>query len=390
MAGSTTRKKAIVVGGGIGGLTAALALQRAGIKVVVLERTGSLDQLTLGAGVHLWSNAIRALQQIDFADTVVKIGTEVNTHRYLTWRGTQLGLLRVNEFSAELGAPTVGLSRPELHRALVDALEPGVLRLGAEFIGFEQNTKRVVARMADGSSEQGDVLIGADGIKSMVRAQLHGQSQPHYSGNTAWRGIVDFTDPETPPGEMRIYWGPGARILHYHVSDQKLYWLALVKSPPRVQDPASGRKSAVLDVYQGWPDHIRRMLEATDESAILRTDIIDRDPLKHWGLDRVTLLGDAAHPMTPDMAQGAGQAIEDAVSLAAALVRTPDSVEALRDYEQRRISRANEFVKTSRIVSKMSLMDAPLLCTVRNQIVLRTVYAIQSAGKARKDLTPQL
>lgn len=382
--------KVIIVGGGIGGLTAALAVQRAGMEVVVLERAKSVDDLSLGAGVHLWSNALRALQSIGMAEAVADIGMQVTAHRYLTWKGQSLGHLRVDVVSAELGAPTVGVSRPKLHRTLLDALDDKVLRLGAECVGFEQNTLRVVARMADGGEEQGDVLIGADGIKSVVRQQLHGWTEPHYSGLTAWRGICDFAHPRIPLQEMCIYWGPGARILHYHVSDQRLYWLALVKSPPRQIDPEGRRRAAVTERFRGWPRQIQAMLAATGEAAILRTDIVDRDPLKRWGWDRVSLLGDAAHPMTPDMAQGAGQAIEDAVSVGDALQRATDPVAGLRDYEQRRIDRANGFVKTSRIVNRMSLMETPIMCAVRNQVALRTVYAIQAAGKARKDLTPVL
>lgn len=382
--------RVIVVGGGIGGLTAALALQHAGMEPVVLERAESVEDLSLGAGVHLWCNALRALQKIDMAEAVAAIGIQMTAHRYLTWQGQSLGNLRVGAVSAGVGAPTVGVSRPELHRTLVEALGEKVLRLGAECVGFEQNTQRVVARLADGDEEQGDVLIGADGIKSVVRQELHGWTEPHYSGLTAWRGICDYIDPSIPVGEMCIYWGPGARILHYHISGQRLYWLALVKSPPRLKDPDGGRKAAVTERYRGWPRHIQGMIAATDETAILRTDIVDRDPLKRWGWDRVTLLGDAAHPMTPDMAQGAGQAIEDGVSVASALLRATDPVAGLRDYERRRLERANGFVKTSRIVNRMSLMEAPVMCAVRNQMALRTVYAIQAAGKARKDLMPAL
>jgi 2-polyprenyl-6-methoxyphenol hydroxylase-like FAD-dependent oxidoreductase len=248
----------------------------------------------------------------------------------------------------------------------------------------------VVVRLADGGEERGDILIGADGIKSVVRQQLHGWTEPHYSGITAWRAICDYESPQIPVGEMCIYWGPGARILHYHVSGQRLYWLSLVKSPPRLRDPEGGSKAAVTERYRGWPRQVEGMLAATDETAILRTDIVDRDPLKRWGQDRVTLLGDAAHPMYPDMAQGAGQAIEDAICLAGTLRRAADPVSALQDYEERRRDRANGFVKTSRIVNRMSLMQAPVMCAVRNQVALRTVYAIQAAGKVRKDLTPAL
>lgn len=382
--------RAIIVGGGIGGLTAAIALRQAGHQAVVLERAKSIDHVALGAGVHLWTNALQALQAIDLAGQVAAAGTTVTAHRYLSWQGRPLGSLKVAEVSGELGAPTVGLSRPELHRTLASTLQDGVVRFNAEFTGFEQSPRRVVARLADGSEEQGDILIGADGIRSVVRQQLHGPAEPHYSGITAWRAICDFTSPQVAVGEMCIYWGPGARILHYHVSGQRLYWLSLVKSPPRQRDPEGASKAAVSAHYLGWPRHVQEMLAATEEAAILRTDIVDRDPLRRWGQDRVTLLGDAAHPMYPDMAQGAGQAIEDAVSLAAALRDAADPVAALRDYEQRRIRRANGFVKTSRAVNKMSLMRAPVMCAVRNQVALRTVYAIQAAGKARKDLTPAL
>jgi 2-polyprenyl-6-methoxyphenol hydroxylase-like FAD-dependent oxidoreductase len=382
--------RVVIVGAGIGGLTTAIALRHSGIDAVVLDKAARAEDLAKGAGVHLWSNALRALQHIDLGEQVAAIGTQVTAHRYLHWQGRQLGELDLAALGGEIGAPSVGVSRPELHRLLLETLGTEALRLDAELIGFEQNTQRVVARLADGGSERGDLLIGADGITSMVRRQLHGPAQPKYSGITAWRGITDYTDPMIPIGEMRIYWGPGARILHYHVSGQRLYWLALVKSPPRVPDPAAGRKAAVQEVYRGWPAHIQRMLTATAPEAILRTDIVDRDPLQHWGFERTTLLGDAAHPMTPDMAQGAGQAIEDAVCLARVLKHAADPATALREYEQRRMTRANEFVKTSRIVNRMSLLEAAPLRAVRDNVVLRTVYALQSAGKARTDLIPQL
>jgi 2-polyprenyl-6-methoxyphenol hydroxylase-like FAD-dependent oxidoreductase len=382
--------RVIIIGAGIGGLTAAVALRQAGLDVVVLERNKSAENLSVGAGVHLWTNALQALRTIGMTDAVAAAGTPVTAHRYLSWQGRPLGVLRVGEVSGELGAPTVGLSRGELHRTLLGALGDGVLRFDAECVGFEQSPRRVVVRLAGGGEERGDILVGADGIKSVVRQQLHGWTEPHYSGITAWRAICDYDSPQMPVGEMCIYWGPGARILHYHVSGGRLYWLSLVKSPPRLKDPAGGSKAAVTERYRGWPRHVRGMLEATDEAAILRTDIVDRDPLKRWGQDRVTLLGDAAHPMYPDMAQGAGQAIEDAICLAGTLRRAADPVAGLRDYEERRRDRANGFVKTSRIVNRMSLMEAPVMCAVRNQVALRTVYAIQAAGKVRKDLTPAL
>ncbi|MFF0153633.1 FAD-dependent oxidoreductase [Micromonospora sp. NPDC005203] len=379
-------RRVVIVGAGIGGLTTAIALRRIGIDVVVIERAGA-DELAKGVGVHLWSNAIRALQHIDLADQVAEIGTEVTAHRNLDWRGRRLGSFDLAALSDEFGAPSVGMSHPDLHRLLLQTLGPDVLRLNSELIGFEQNTQRVVARLADGSVERGDLLIGADGIASMVRRQLHGPTKPRYSGMAAWHGITDYTDPQIPVSEMRTYWGPGARILHYHVTGQRLYWLAMLKSPPCMPEPPAGRQAAVLKTYRGWPAHIQRMIAATEPDAILRNDVVDRDPLQHWGFERASLLGDAAHPMTPDMAQSAGQAVEDAVCLAGILKAAADPVAALREYEQRRTGRANEFVRTSRMVSRMSVLDAARLRVVGDNVVLRAVHAIQrSRSKARTDL----
>jgi 2-polyprenyl-6-methoxyphenol hydroxylase-like FAD-dependent oxidoreductase len=390
MAGTSSPSRAVIIGGGLGGLTAALALRRIGMEVVVFERAPSLDAIQLGAGLHLWSNALLALQHVGVAEAVAAVGTEMSAQRYLSWRGRPLGALDVAALSAELGAPTVGLSRPAIHKVLVDALDGENLRLGAELTGFELGRRNVTARFADGSEEQGDVLVGADGINSVVRRQLHGFAPPRYGGYTAWRALCDFDHPRVPVGEMWIYWGLGARILHYHVSGQRLYWLAMAKAPEGEPDPPAGRKAGVLARYRGWPSPVEAMIEATDEAAIIWSDVVDRDPVRHWGAGRVTLLGDAAHPMSPNLAQGAGQAIEDAVALAHALRDAADPADGLRAYEQRRVKRANDFVKTSRMVGTMSLTDSPVACAVRNQVVLRTVYAVNGAVKARKDLVPAL
>lgn len=390
----TRVRRVIVAGGGIGGVTAGIALRRRGIDAVVLERAPSLDRVQVGAGLHLWSNALRALQVLDLAEDVAAIGTVMRRQRYLSWRGRSLGSLDVEAISRALGAPTVGVTRPAFHRSLADALlatGDDALRMGAEVTSFVQDADGVTARLADGDEVRGDVLIGADGIGSAIRRQVHGDTPPVYAGYTAWRAVCDFTHPRVPVGEMWIHWGPGARILHYHVSDQRVYWLALAKAPPRGEDSEGGRKAAVLERYGGWPEAIGELLQATEESAILRQDIIDRDPLPRWGVRRVTLLGDAAHPMSPNMAQGAGQAIEDAVSLADALAAGPsEPAEALRAYEDRRVERANAMLKVSRTVGKMGLMESPVTTSVRNQVILRSVYATYGGRRVRKDLTPIL
>lgn len=382
-----TTHRVLIIGGGIGGLTTAAALRRNGLEAKVFERRESLAETATGAGVHLWSNALVALEEAGLGEDVAAIGTPVTAHRYVSWQGRPIGGMAVQRLSAEVGAPTVGVSRARLHRVLHDRLDPTQVQFGRQAVGFEQNTQRVLVRFADGGTEEGDVLIGADGLHSVVRRQIHGANAPLYSGLTAWRALCDYDDPRMPPGEMIIYWGRGARILHYRVSDGRLYWLALVRAPEGLPDQVGRRKAAVTEVFRGWPAEVQGMLAATAESEILRTDITDHDPLAHWGVHRVSLLGDAAHPMTPDMAQGAGQAIEDAAGLARALLRDPSPQAALRNYENRRRQRANSFVGTSRAVSRMGTMASPLLCGIRDRFVLPMIYASQRLGPARKNMT---
>ncbi|HMB07038.1 MAG TPA: FAD-dependent monooxygenase, partial [Isosphaeraceae bacterium] len=197
------------------------------------------------------------------------------------------------------------LHRAELLGALLDAAGREVVRLGAECVGLEQDAQGVRARFAAGHEARGDVLIGADGLHSAVRSALFGPAKPRYGGYAAWRAIARFDLDRLTPGET---WGPGRRFGQWGMSDGRAYWYATQTVAEGQGDPPQGRKRGLLDRYRGWHTPIGELVEATDESAILRNDIYDRPPLSRWGLGRATLLGDAAHPMTPDLGQGACQA----------------------------------------------------------------------------------
>lgn len=380
----------VIVGGGIAGLTAAIALQQAGFGVRVLEQRATASTAELGAGIHLWPNVIDCLDRLGLAEQVVERGTVVRRHRYLTWRERQIGTLDVERLAAGAGYPAVGVTRTHLYQTLMRALRPGTVEYGVDVTGFDRTESGVVVRTADGRGLAADAVVGADGIRSVIRRQLHGPAEPRYSGLTAWRGTTDYAHPELTPGDMVIYWGPTGRILHYHVSDGELYWLALLQSPQGYPDVPGQRQAEAIRRFRGWPAHIQSMVRATDEQRILRTDIRDRDPLDHWGRGRATIIGDAAHPMTPDMAQGAGQGIEDGVSLGLALQREPTVVEALRSFEDRRRDRANGFVKTSRQVASVSTFTARPMIAVRNELVLRAIYRTHPWGTAQKEIIPVL
>lgn len=363
--------RALIIGGGIGGLTAASSLHRSGIEVQVYERAAALQQIQVGGAIHLWHNGMRGLQRLGLGDRVAAVGGSaavVHTAEMRNWRGRLLTRWSPERIEQKVGAPTIGIIRPDLHRVLVDAVEPGRLELGRECIGFKQANGHVVARFADGSEEQGDLLIGADGLRSAVRRELRGEEPLRFARYASWQALCEYRDEATPDGLFWIVWGPAARFLFYRVSSERLYWEGTFATDPGGHDPAGGRKQAVAARFAGWNHPVEAIIAATEEAAITRADIYDRPPIKQWGVGRVTLLGDAAHPMTNAAGQGANQTIEDAVVLGARLERNHDLESGLRDYEQERIKRSAKIAKLAWNLTSLSRVGGPG-AAVRDRIV---------------------
>lgn len=339
--------KAIVIGGGIGGLTAGIALRHAGIDAVIFERQVELREV--GSGLTLWVNAMRALKKIGAADAVRPRGSVAEVIDNRSWRGEALKALPIHRVAEKFGAPSVGIHRAELQSALAGLLPAGVLRLSADCTGFAQDEGRVTARFADGREERGDVLVGADGIHSTIRAQLYGKSPPRYSGYTCWRSAVKLSHPLLMPSIYTQLYGPGSTFGIFAIGDAGLSWYG-TKVTPKGGDAGPGpqRKKEATDTFSGWYEPVRAVIEATPEAAFVRQDIYDRVPVESWGTGRVTLLGDAAHPTTPTLGQGGCMAIEDAVVLARNLVEGPDVVSGLRRYVELRKPRANGIVRQAR------------------------------------------
>lgn len=360
--------KAIVVGGGIGGLTSAIALRNKGVDAVVLERAADVTRVQVGGGIHVWHNGMRGLQQIGVGDKVEALGgrdAAVERAEFSTARGRTLANWPIADLERELGAPTVGVVRPQLHAVLVDAAGDA-LRLGRSCTRFAAADGRVWVEIDDGTAEEGDVLIGADGLRSVVRAQLHGSEEPHFAGYASWQAFADFADGRAPPGLFRVIFGRGARFLHYCVGPSRVYWEGIFATDPGGRDPEGGRKQAVLERFAGWREPVEAIVSATDEAGIMRADIYDRPATKKWGEGRVTLLGDAAHPMTNALGQGANQAIEDAVVLANCLAGADDPEAALRRYEERRVPRTGKVVKLSSFMTALSRLERQPAVAVRD------------------------
>jgi 2-polyprenyl-6-methoxyphenol hydroxylase-like FAD-dependent oxidoreductase len=363
--GSHDRKKAIIIGGGIGGMTAALALKQAGIDVSVFEQAPELREV--GSGLPLWTNAIRALQKLGLADEIVKLGESVTAGSITTWRGDILADLRAEELLKRLGTINMVVHRAELLAALLEALGTKHVHLGTVCVGCSQDVNSVYAHFADGSEVQGDLLIGADGLHSTIRSQLFGSIKPGYAGYTCWRGLAHITR-----GNLETWaWGKGYQFGITPMNKGRAYWFAQRYAPEGAKDKAVGRKHEVLELFHDWHDPIPAVIEATAEKDILRNDIYELPPLRQWSRGLVTLLGDAAHAMTPNLGQGACQAIEDGVALGASLRAAPDVVTALKLYDTQRIKRTHRITQMARLVGWAVQVENPAVSSARNFVVKR-------------------
>ena len=379
-------RKAILIGGGIGGLAAAIALKRAGFEVEVFEQAAELAEV--GSGLSLWRNALAALDRLGVLDRLRALGVAGQDGGVYRPDGRLLSRMKASEPG---GGPSGGmillLHRAELHRVLLEAAGREVVRVGARCVGLDQDDRGATARFADGREARGDVLIGADGLRSIIRKALVDPSPPRYAGYAVYRGIAAFDPARLIPGEA---WGRGLRIGQWAMTGGRSYWYASHAVPEGQGDPPSGRKAALLELFRGWHAPIGELIGATEESAILRTDIFDRPALPHWSVGRATLLGDAAHPMTPDLGQGACQAIEDAVILADALRESEDIPAALRAYESRRIPRTSRVVTTARSIGQMARWSNPLACRFRDALMGSSLAARMQARQMEWVTAPQV
>lgn len=362
-------KKIIIIGGGIGGLCAAIAMQQNGFEVTVYEKVKKLGEV--GAGLTLWSNAIKVLRALGVADEVIRMGSKVNHSQIRTANGDTLYDARMGEMESRYGEPVVAIHRAALHEILINALKPNTLKLDMGFVKFEQDENKVTAYFDNGESDTADLLIGTDGIHSAVRRQIFPKIQLRYSGYTAWRGVVE-TENDSAFGLTSESWGVGARFGIVRVDKSRVYWFATSNQPAGEKSTGEQRKAKLLSLFKDWHEPIRHLLDSTPSDLILQNDIHDIRPFASWSTGRVTLLGDAAHPTTPNMGQGACMAIESAYVLSHSLKEEADHRSALKRYESERHERTAWITNMSWTIGKGSQAGNPILCAVRNFMIKAT------------------
>jgi len=353
-AGKSSRLHVVIAGAGIGGLVAALALLRRGVRVTVLEQAAQLGEV--GAGLQLSANGTRILHLLGLGDALARIAARParkivrlwNTGQ--TWNLFDLGAESVERF----GYPYFTVYRPDLHRILAEAvtrLDAQAIVLGEKCVGIHQEAHEAVVETASGKRYRADVVVGADGVHSQVRAALFGDDNPRYSGIIAWRGVIPAA---TLPAHLRepsgVNWvGPGAHVVHYPLrGGQFVNFVGAVERGDWGVESWTQRGSVeeCLRDFEHWHADVRTLVSAIETPY--KWALMVRDPMPNWTRGRVTLLGDACHPTLPFLAQGAVMAIEDGYVLARCLEKWSTEPEvALQHYQRARIDRTARMVRGS-------------------------------------------
>jgi 2-polyprenyl-6-methoxyphenol hydroxylase-like FAD-dependent oxidoreductase len=377
--------RVIVVGAGVGGLCVARSLTLRGADVAVFERTSSQERSQVGGMISVWWNATKALAELQLAERVVQAGTVMSQIAFATDRGRHIVNWNLTPLHHELGTPSLGISRTDLYRAIVGQMPEGFVHYNCEYRSFEQDGKSVCVRFADGRVERGDLLIAADGLRSNVRRELVGAESPRYAGYSVWQAVLPQSD-WPRDGVFVIRWGAGARF-GWMMLKSGLHWAAFLNDQESSAPAGPGTGAMLKERCRDFVAPAAELIAATPETTIFRRDVFDRKPVTTWGRGRVTLLGDAAHPMTQDVGQGACQAMEDSVVLARSLAAAQSIESGLREYERVRTRRTAAIIRTSRTWADVALWSNPIACSVRNKLLWLGLTGLGRRMKVRQILS---
>jgi 2-polyprenyl-6-methoxyphenol hydroxylase-like FAD-dependent oxidoreductase len=354
--------RVVIIGAGLGGVTAALALRRIGLETALFERTPALREV--GAGITLWSNALHALQQIGADVPVREVGCLARTSELRGSRGKRM-LLRtdVAKVQTRFSVPNLMLMlhRAELLDALAKQLPTNAIQLGREVAEVTSDDHQAHLRLTTGEVVSADLVIAADGLRSISRQFVAPDVPLRNAGYFCWRGVCELRPDELEEGYLGEWWGRGQRCGILSLPRNRVYWWATKNGPMQQGD----QRALALQAFSDWARPLPALIERTRE--VLVGDIADRAPDANWRRGRVMLLGDAAHPTTPNLGQGACMAMEDAVTLSLAIAQSPHDVRAACDATiAARAERTKEIVTMSRRVGDVGQWSNPLACNLRD------------------------
>jgi 2-polyprenyl-6-methoxyphenol hydroxylase-like FAD-dependent oxidoreductase len=364
-------KKFAIVGGGIGGLTLAVSLQRKGFDVTVYE--GAPYFKPLGAGLGLAANAVKAFFEIGIADEVLSVGKIMKVIRIVDYEGRTIALTNSEAMSEKFGTVNnFSIHRADLHRILLNHLEPQTVVLGKNCVDIHQDVDGVALHFTDGTKANADFVIACDGIHSPIRRKLLPESSPRYAGYTCWRAVIDKVPTNFNFDQASESWGAGCRFGIVPLYGNRIYWYACINAKQNDPVMRSFRVPELLTYFSSFHSPVSEILKLTRHEDIIWGDIIDLKPIDRFAFDKIVLMGDAAHATTPNMGQGACLAIEDAAVLANCIEDYSTAEEAFKRFEQKRIKRTTKIVNGSWTLGKAAQLENPLLISLRNAAVRMT------------------
>jgi len=334
-----------VIGGGIGGAALAGALLQRGIDVRLFERAPMFGEV--GAGVQMTPNAVKVLRALGLHEGLMRVGFLPQAIVGRNWKTAREAFRTplIDTCVGMYGAEFVHVHRADLHDLLCSMLPPSAVQLGAACTGVRQDGEKAIASFADGSEFEADLIVGCDGVRSVVREQLFGEQAPSFTGHMCWRAVVPVDRHPLPfvSPDSSFWLGPNGHVVTYYVRGGKAVNIVAVGETASWVEESWNTPSSreeLMAFYQGWHPNLQELFGRTEN--VFKWGLFDRDPMPAWSTGRITLLGDAAHPMLPFLSQGAAMAIEDGYVLAKALSRHGDDVPAaLSEYELERKPRTS-------------------------------------------------
>ena len=352
-----------IVGAGVAGLTAGYALQSIGRTCTIFEQSKALKGI--GAGFGLAANAMKAFELLHLRDDIEQIGHHLESYNILDDQGKVLFAPDTGSLSQNYQQRNFAIHRADLHQFLLSKVQS--VHLAKRAVRFEQTLDSVTIYFEDGTSHRTRYLLIADGVKSALRQQLIPHSKPRYAGYTCWRATISNTELKLEKGSET--WGKDGRFGLTPLVNNRIYWYACNNSKPQNQVYKNYTVADLYTHFEHYHNPIPQVLKQTNDRDLIWNDIIDIAPIKHFAYGNILLIGDAAHATTPNMGQGACQAIEDVAVLIDELTRTPYVDIAFKNFERRRLARTKYITDNSKRIGEIAQLDQSLLITGRNIIM---------------------
>ena len=372
--------KGIIIGAGIGGLSAAISMRQRGIDFDIFEAVPNLTPV--GAGILVPPNAMTILGRYGLSEQVQAHGSRIKSLVVMDTQARVISKTSSEYSKNNITYPTVAIHRGKLQQILLAALPDKHVTTGKRCIEACIHAQGVAARFSDNSRVEGDFLIGADGIHSVIRESIFPNSPLRYSGQTCWRGIANLELSRQWATQLTEVWGAGLRFGFVPISSGQVYWYATKRESSGGTEDREKITQQLISIYRSFPDPIAEILSRTDMPSIIRDDIYDLAPLRSWFSGRAILVGDAAHASTPNLGQGGAQAIEDSWVLADKIASCKSLPEAFQNFQASRLPKVEKIVSVSWQIGRVTNLSNKLACVARNTL-FRCVPSFVAKQQAR-------